>query len=107
MKAIFKSIFMLAATLSFAACSGVPSPYDIPGGNTTPTTTDYINETFATSFGVFTAKTVKGTAWAIDYSTAKATGYDSKTTTTTASDSYLVSAPVDLSKSTAANITFS
>jgi len=107
MKAIFKSIFMLAATLSLAACSDVPSPYDIPGGNTTPTTTDYINETFATSFGVFTAKTVKGTAWAIDYSTAKATGYDSKATTTTASDGYIVSAPVDLSKSTAANITFS
>jgi hypothetical protein len=109
MKAIFKSIFMLAVTLSFAACSDVPSPYDIPNNNggTTPTTTDYINETFATSLGVFTAKTVKGTPWAIDYSTAKATGYDSKAKTTTASDGYLVSTPVDLSKSTAANITFS
>lgn len=100
---------MLAVTLSFAACSDVPSPYDIPNNNggTTPTTTDYINETFATSLGVFTAKTVKGTPWAIDYSTAKATGYDSKAKTTTASDGYLVSTPVDLSKSTAANITFS
>ena len=34
---------------------------------------EYINESFGSSFGSFTVKTVKGTAWIIDYSSAKAT----------------------------------
>lgn len=66
----------------------------------------FINESFASSFGVFTAKTVKGTAWTIDYSTAKATGYDNSSSTTTASEAYLVSKPMDMSNTTSANISF-
>ena len=48
------------------------------GGSTPDTPGDgYINETFSKSFGSFTAKTIKGTAWVIDsYGYAKATGYD-------------------------------
>lgn len=66
----------------------------------------FINESFASSFGVFTAKTVKGTAWVIDYSTAKATGYDSSAKSTTPSSSYLVSKPMDMSGTTSATISF-
>lgn len=73
---------------------------------TEPVEGEYINETFSSSFGVFTANTVKGTAWSINYSTANATGYDNSSKTTTPSEAYLVSTPVDLSKATAVCITF-
>ena len=68
---------------------------------------EYINESFGSSFGSFTVKNVKGTPWVIDYSSAKATGYDNSSKTTTPSDSYIVSNAIDLSKSTGAYITFS
>jgi hypothetical protein len=73
----------------------------------TPVTGDYINETFSSSLGVFTANTIQGTPWTIDFSTAKASGYDSSTKTTTASKGYIISSPVDLSKSTGAYLSFS
>ena len=79
-------------------------------GSTTPDTpTDgYINETFSKSFGSFTAKTIKGTAWVIDsYGYAKATGYDNASTTTTPSESYIVSKAIDLSASKGATLEFS
>lgn len=79
-------------------------------GSTTPDTpTDgYINETFSKSFGSFTAKTIKGTAWGIDsYGYAKATGYDFNSKTTTPSESYIVSKAIDLSASKSATLEFS
>lgn len=79
-------------------------------GSTTPDTpTDgYINETFSKSFGSFTAKTIKGTAWVIDsYGYAKATGYDFTSKTTTPSESYIVSKAIDLSASKSATLEFS
>lgn len=79
-------------------------------GSTTPNTpTDgYINETFSKSFGSFTAKTIKGTAWVIDsYGYAKATGYDFNSKTTTPSESYIVSKAIDLSASKSATLEFS
>ncbi len=79
-------------------------------GSTTPDTpTDgYINETFSKSFGSFTAKTIKGTAWGIDsYGYAKATGYDFTSKTTTPSESYIVSKAIDLSASKGATLEFS
>ena len=105
MKTIFKLAIALLAVFSFAACSDVPMPYEEPGtGNTSEDT--YLDETFETSFGKFTNVTVKGNAWAIDYKTAKATGYDNSSQKTTASEAYLVSSPVDLSKSAAAYMQF-
>lgn len=61
------------------------------GGSTPETPGDgYINETFSKSFGSFTAKTIKGTAWGIDsYGYAKATGYDIASKTTTPSEATL------------------
>ena len=66
----------------------------------------YIDETFSSNFGSFSVKTIKGTPWIIDYSTAKATGYDNASKTTTPSESYIVSSPVNLSASKGAFITF-
>lgn len=79
------------------------------GGSTPDTPGDgYINETFSKSFGSFTAKTIKGTAWVIDsYGYAKATGYDFTSKTTTPSESYLVSKAIDLSASKGATLEFS
>ena len=79
-------------------------------GSTTPDTPadGYINETFSKSFGSFTAKTIKGTAWVIDsYGYAKATGYDYTSKTTTPSESYIVSKAIDLSASKSATLEFS
>lgn len=79
-------------------------------GSTTPDTPadGYINETFSKSFGSFTAKTIKGTAWVIDsYGYAKATGYDKDSQTTTPSESYIVSKAIDLSASKSATLEFS
>lgn len=110
MKNILKLAIAFMALFSFAACSDVPMPYDEPGtsnnDNDSTTTGTYLNETFETSFGKFTNVTVKGNAWAIDYKTAKATGYDNESKKTTASEAYLVSSPVDLTKSTAAYLQF-
>lgn len=72
----------------------------------TPADGTYIDEAFSTSFGTFSVETIKGTPWIIDYSTAKATGYDNASATTTPSESYIVSSPVDLSASKGAYITF-
>ena len=79
------------------------------GGSTPDTPGDgYINETFSKSFGSFTAKTIKGTAWVIDsYGYAKATGYDNASKTTTPSESYIVSKAIDLTESKGATLEFS
>ena len=66
----------------------------------------YIDETFASDFGVFSVNTITGTPWIIDFSTAKASGYDNASGTTTPSESYLVSTPIDLSVSKGATISF-
>jgi len=78
------------------------------GGEVTPPAEGtYISETFSSSFGSFTAKTVKGTPWVLDsYGYAKATGYDNASKTTTPSASYLVSNAVNMSASKEATVTF-
>lgn len=79
-------------------------------GSTPPDTPadGYINETFNKSFGSFTAKTIKGTAWVIDsHGYAKATGYDNASKITTPSESYIVSKAIDLSASKSATLEFS
>lgn len=64
----------------------------------------YASETFATDFGAFTVRTVKGLSWVIDYSSAKASGYANKTTTP--SESYLLSEAYDMTEATGATLTF-
>ena len=65
----------------------------------------YINETFASGFGVFsTEETVGNYPWIIDYSTAKATSYVDGANN--AATSWLISSPVDFTNETEAYVTF-
>ena len=112
MNKIINSVLAMAmVAVSFSSCSDVPAPYDIPNNGKDTVIVDndsiYLQESFASSFGAFTVKTVVGTPWAIDYSTAKATGYDNTAKTTTASESYIVSKAIDLSKSKGAYLSYS
>lgn len=109
MKRILYSALMFAmAAFTFTSCEDVPMPYGWPdnGGDDNTPTDYYLNETFASSFGVFSLTTVEGTPWKINYSTACATGYDNSSKTTTQSKSYLVSKEIDLSKSEKAYLQF-
>ena len=105
-----KNLFLAAMTLfALAACTDTPdSPYDFPvnGGNGGTTEEGvYINETFASDFGVFsTAETVGDTPWIIDYKTAKATSYIDGTNK--AATSWLISSPVDFTEETEAYVAF-
>jgi hypothetical protein len=113
MNKIINSVLAIAMiAISFSSCSDVPAPYEEPNNGSDTIIVDkndsiYLQESFASSFGDFTVSTVVGTPWAIDYSTAKATGYDNSTKTTTASESYIVSKAIDLSKSTGAYLSYS
>ena len=116
MKKIFSIFTILAVSaMTFTSCEDVPSPYDYPGrsnGGEPGVVTDdsvYINATFASDFAPFTAVTPLGVAWTIDsHHYAKATGYIKGTTTgtTTPSNAFLVSTPVDLTKSKSAYVKF-
>ncbi|WP_456077073.1 choice-of-anchor J domain-containing protein [Hoylesella timonensis] len=71
-----------------------------------PVNGTYINESFATSFGVFNAIKAKGLPWFIDFKTAKATSYDSGSKKTTPSEAYIVSKPMDMTASKGAHVSF-
>lgn len=106
-----KNLFLaVLALLAFNACTFIPeSPYEFPisGGAGGAETEEgvYINETFASGFGVFsTVETVGEYPWVIDYKTAKATSYvDGANKTAT---SWLISDPVDFTNETEAFVTF-
>ena len=67
----------------------------------------YINETFASGFGVFsTEETVGNYPWNIRYATAEATSYDLNTQTNNTATSWLISSPVDFTNETEAYVTF-
>ena len=106
-----KNLLLAAATmLAFSACTDAPeSPFNPNnGGNGNGGTTEdgiYINETFATGFGVFTAvETVGEYPWVIDYKTAKATSYVDGANN--AATSWLISSPVDFTDETEAYVAF-
>lgn len=64
-------------------------------------------ESFSTSLGSFKNYTTSGSGeWIIDYSTAKATGYDNTTKVTTAGTYYLVSPEISLSNVSEAHVTY-
>ena len=110
MKKIFSILTILAVSaMAFTSCEDVPSPYDYPGRNNGTDTTVvnddsvYINATFASDFTPFSAVTPEGVAWTIDsHKYAKGTGHGSNT----ASNAFLVSTPVDLTKSNGAYVKF-
>ncbi len=64
-------------------------------------------EEFSSSFGAFKNYTTSGAGeWIIDYSTAKAAGYDNTSKVTTAGTYYLVSPEVSLANATEAHVSF-
>ena len=102
-------LFAALGLFALAACTETPEPpYTPGGGNENGGTTQegvYINETFASSFGVFsTEETVGNYPWIIDYSTAKATSYVDGANN--AATSWLVSSPVDFTNETEAYVAF-
>ena len=114
-----KLFFAALSVLAFAACTETPEPPFNPGGNggnggNGGTTEEgvYINESFASSFGVFsTEETVGEYPWVIDYKTAKATSYvdtdgDGKGDTNMEATSWLISSPVDFTNETEAYVAF-
>ena len=65
------------------------------------------SEWFATSMGGFKNYTTSGSGeWTIDYSTAKATGYNNSTKVTTAGTYYMVSPEISLEGQTAAHVSY-
>ena len=104
MNKYFKHLSMAAvAALAFAACSDVPElPYPLPGDDNDTTTVGGVktlpySESFSSSLGEWTNQTTSGEgAWINDYKTAKATGYDNASQTTTAGTYYLISPEISL-----------
>lgn len=101
---------LFIAAFTFTSCEDVPAPYSTPeeggqGGQDLPEGI-YVDESFSSSFGSFTEYTTKGTPWMIDFNTAKGSGYDNGSQTTTESESYLVSSEIDLTGSTEAYLQF-
>ena len=113
-----KYLSLLAAamlTFGFTACEDIPAPYVNPNDSvvdpndpSTPGNPDIIvEEAFATSLGSFQNFTVSGEgSWIIDYSTAKAAGYDNTSKVTTAGTYLLVSKQLDLTEVTEAFVTY-
>ena len=65
------------------------------------------SEEFSTTLGGFKNYTTSGEgAWMIDYSTAKATGYDNASKVTTAGTYYLVSPEISLAGQTAVHVSY-
>ena len=64
-------------------------------------------ESFETSLGSFINQTTSGSgAWIIDFKTAKATGYDGNSKTTTAGTYFLISPAIDLSNVSNAHVAY-
>ena len=111
MKKLFSFVAATAVVLGLTtACEDVPAPYELP---TTPSEvpagadSTLISETFASSLGTFKNYTTAGAGeWKIDFSTAKASGYDNQSKVTTAGTYYLVSKEVDLTDVKDAHIAF-
>ena len=115
MKKYFSLLAAAMLTFGFTACEDVPAPYVNPNDSvvdpsdpSTPGNTDVIvEEAFATTLGSFQNVTISGEgSWIIDYSTAKATGYDNTTKETTAGTYLLVSKQLDLTDVTEAYVTY-
>jgi len=82
--------------------------YDSSGsGETEETKTLPYEEPFSSTLGGFKSYTTSGSGeWIIDYSTAKATGYDNTTKVTTAGTYYLVSPEISLSDVSEAHVSY-
>ena len=108
MKKILYSVMALAAlTFSFTSltsCEDVPAPYEIPGsGDDNPGVAGTLPYT-STSLSDWNAVTVKGAAWSLGSTYAKATGYNGSTYEAT--EAWLVSPVFNTGAATGAVINF-
>lgn len=115
MNKIYSFLAAAVVALGFAACDDVDNPFDIddqPGGGDSTVVSDvFINETFASTLGKFSAINTQGNfSWKCDYSCAQVTSFvdtngdDVKENNPAVS--WLVSAPVDLTDVDSAYISF-
>lgn len=107
MKKIFSILAAATLAFGFTACDDVPAPYGIndqekPDGGKDDV---LLEESFASKLGSFTSVTTSGSGeWIIDFSTAKASGWDGSTTT--AGTYYLVGPEVSLEEVTEAHLSY-
>ncbi len=114
MKRILFCMALACVSFAFNSCEDVVEPYivqdpDNGGGGSTEDVVKTLpyEEDFSSSLGDFKNYTTSGSgAWIIDYSTAKASGYDNATQVTTAGTYYLVSPEISLTGVSAAHLTF-
>ena len=114
MKKYFSLLAAALLTFGFTACEDVPAPYVNPNDSVVdpndPSAGNadvIVEEAFATTLGSFQNVTISGEgSWTIDYSTAKATGYDNSSLVTTAGTYLLVSKQLDLTEVTEACVTY-
>ncbi|WP_051220286.1 choice-of-anchor J domain-containing protein [Prevotella sp. AGR2160] len=108
MKKLFYTLMVLAMTaLTFTSCDDVPMPYDQPNTNPNTPTAGNALPYSDTNLKDWTVVTKAGTPWSLGNSYAKATGYESSSKTTTATETWLVSPKINLTTSeNAAYISF-
>lgn len=114
MKKIRKALFLFTlGAFTLNSCEDVPEPYPVPGGGSGDTSEEgvYINQSFATSLGVFSSQSLSGElSWKNDYSSAMITGYQDfdgdGTKENKAGVTLLVSEPFSLAASKGAYVTF-
>ncbi|MCD8237266.1 MAG: choice-of-anchor J domain-containing protein [Prevotellaceae bacterium] len=107
MKKHFSFIFAVAAAFAFTACEDIPAPYEINNNGGGTETDVLLSESFATSLGSFqSVTTVADYNWAVSYSCAQVTGYDSSTKENNDAESWLVSPVMDFSEVTSAHVSF-
>ncbi len=102
-------LFTTALTLGFTACEDIPAPYGIfdeYGEVTTPGAAGtIIDESFSSSLGSFKSMSTVGSySWVCDYSCAQITSYVDGTNHE--AESWLVSAPMDLTEKEEAHVSF-
>lgn len=102
---------ILAASLCLVACEDVPAPYGVyymeKGEEVETVETLPYSESFSTSLGAWSNYLTSGAgAWAINYSCATATGYNSSTKVTTDGEYFLVSGPISLADATTAHVSY-
>lgn len=97
-----KNVSVQSGKVEGADPEGTTTAPEVGGVKTLP-----YSEAFSSTMGSFANETVSGSgAWIIDYSTAKATGYDNSSKLTTAGTYYLVSPEIDLNGVTEAHVAY-
>lgn len=106
-KATNKSATWEVKNFKVMSGAGEENPGGNPGGDDDTEKTLPYSEAFGTTLGAFKNYTTSGAGeWTIDFSTAKATGYDNASQTTTAGTYYLVSPKISLAGQTDAHVSY-